>query len=178
MGQNTHLRSHKRRALRDRWVIAPIPRGRARGDNRDVSLTLQNHVTRRLRRGTGHTGPPASALFGRSVRLLDAADDLARSAGKQAKTGDGNTEDVATALAGLTSAFDALANTSLQLSLLARRLTADGPPVGGGPSSAEDVEQVTRLLFAAGQNVRIAARASEQALGLVQHQASSPGPDD
>jgi hypothetical protein len=38
-----------------------------------MSLTLQNDVARRLRRGGSRQATTASALFGRSCRLLEAA---------------------------------------------------------------------------------------------------------
>jgi hypothetical protein len=39
-----------------------------------MSLALQKNRARRLQRGRASAGPPASAVFGRAVSLLDAID--------------------------------------------------------------------------------------------------------
>ena len=129
-----------------------------------MSLTLQKDVARRLQRASGHRGPVASALFGHSVRLLDAAEEL-----ELTTTEPTDEESLEAALGCIAPAVESLATATLQLSLVARDLVADagadGTPGRTTSSREAPVDHVTRLLFAASQNLRIAAEASAQARG-------------
>jgi hypothetical protein len=131
-----------------------------------MSLTLQKDVARRLQRASGRRGHPSSALFGRSVRLLDAAEDLAYTATEPA---DARVLDAS--LGCMAPALEALAVATLQLGVVARGVLGDDEADRDPPDSAADdsqpARQATRLLFAASQNLRIAAEASKQAQGSI-----------
>ena len=126
-----------------------------------MSLAVPNEAARRLRHGHAHRGPAASALFGRSVRLLDAADELERTAHESTD------EDVLLESLGcLTAVLEAMATATLQLGLVARGVVkghnhtehARAPADGGDAPDA-----IASMLFGASQNLRIAAETARQA---------------
>lgn len=137
-----------------------------------MSLTRQQQLDRRLRplfsRGQGVT---ASALFGHSCQLLDAAQGLEREAGDRKAAGD--RDGAVAAIETMGPTLEAIANASLLLSLMARELVeqAKDDPSGVTASLATDRggngEHVTRLLFGASQNIRIAAEATRLAAEAV-----------
>jgi hypothetical protein len=121
-----------------------------------MSLQLQNEAARRLARRSSHRGPAASALFGRSVRLLDAAEDLTRVTPRRV-----NRDAFVSAVGSMSAALEALATAVLELSLTARRASEDGANAPEGEIS--EGEHATRLLYAASQNLRMAAEATKLA---------------
>jgi hypothetical protein len=131
-----------------------------------MSLTLRKDVARRLHRPSGRRGHPSSALFGRSVQLLDAAEDLAYTATEPA---DARALDAS--LDCMAPALEALATATLQLGLVARGLVGDDEAERGrrdpAAGNSQPARQATRLLFAASQNLRIAAQAAKQAQGSI-----------
>ncbi len=137
-----------------------------------MSLTLQHQVDRRLRSPFSRSERvTASALFGRSCQLLDAAQDLEREAARQSPAADdGGT---VAAIECMAPTLEAIANASLLLSLLARELlkghAAHAIRDAGLRAGArgEDTDHATRLLFGASQNIRIAAEASRLATQAV-----------
>jgi hypothetical protein len=122
-----------------------------------VTLVDQQQLDRRLAVFSRSDRVTASALFGRSCQLLDVAQDLEREAGRQRDTRD-DAQGTMAAIDTMAPTLEAVANASLLLSLVARDLLTEGREDGG-----EDSDRVTRLLFGASQNVRIAAEASRLA---------------
>lgn len=122
-----------------------------------MTLVDQQQLDRRLAVFSRSDRVTASALFGRSCQLLDAAQDLEREAGRQRDTRD-DAQGTMAAIDTMAPTLEAVANASLLLSLVARDLLTNGQEDGD-----EDSDRVTRLLFGASQNVRIAAEASRLA---------------
>jgi hypothetical protein len=145
-----------------------------------MSLIRQRNLERRLRcidtqRSARRT---ASALSGRSLQLRDAAQELERATGNRDEllAGDG----AVTAIEQMGPALEAVANANLSLSLLVHELVDPQPRVRSQDERAEtttedEAERATRLLFAASQNIRIAAEASTLAAAAVRSASPSPG---
>ena len=145
-----------------------------------MSLIRQRNLERRLRcidtqRSARRT---ASALSGRSLQLRDAAQELERATGNRDEllAGDG----AVTAIEQMGPALEAVANANLSLSLLVHELVDLQPRVRSQDERAEtttedEAERATRLLFAASQNIRIAAEASTLAAAAVRSASPSPG---
>jgi hypothetical protein len=126
-----------------------------------MSLTLRKDAARRLQHASGRRGHPSSALFGRSVRLLDAAEDLAYTA-----TEPFDARALGASLGSVAPALEALSVATLQLGVVARGLVGDGADrdrPDSAPGDSQPARQATQLLFAASQNLRIAAEALKQA---------------
>jgi hypothetical protein len=148
-----------------------------------MSLIRQRNLERRLRCvDTRRSGKrTASALSGRSLRLLDAAQELERATGSRREVlayGE-----AVTAIERMGPALEAVANANLLLSLQVRELVGPEPPVASQDDMAEpselaggdEVDRATRLLFGASQNIRIAAEASKLAAAAVRSAFPSPG---
>ena len=131
-----------------------------RGQNLIMSLALPHEVARRLQHRQARNGPAASALFGRSVRLLEAADELERTAHEPT-----DEDALVESLGCLTAVFDGLSTATLQLGLVARaRMNGRADDEHGTAGESEEArDAVTSMLFAASQNLRIAAETSKQA---------------
>jgi hypothetical protein len=148
-----------------------------------MGLNRQRNLESRLRcvdtRRSGRR--TASALSGRSFRLLDAAHELERATGNRDEVLAGG--GAVTAIEQMGPALEAVANANLQLSLLVRELVRPQPRVRSQDEMAEpyestggdEVERATRLMFGASQNLRIAAEASKLAAAAVRSASSSPG---
>jgi hypothetical protein len=148
-----------------------------------MSLIRQRNLERRLR---GVDAPrsrrrTASARSGRSLRLLDAAQELERATGSRREVlayGE-----AVTAIEQMGSALEAVANANLLLSLQVRELVGAEPRMPSQdemaepsePTSGEEADQAARLLFGASQNIRIAAEASKLAAAAVRSASPSPG---
>jgi hypothetical protein len=140
--------------------------------NRCMSLDHQKQLDRRLRSVFSRSQrPTASALFGRSCRLLDAAQDLEREAVRER---DSNDHDGAVAaIESMTPTLESIANASLLLSLIAHELASQAPESAiengarGSGTRCDDADRPTRLLFGASQNIRIAAEATRLAAEAV-----------
>lgn len=122
-----------------------------------MTLVDQHQLDRRLAVFSRSERVTASALFGRSCQLLDAAQDLEREAGRQRETRD-DADGTMAAIETMGPTLEAIANGSLLLSLVARDLLTESDDEAG-----EGSDHVTRLLFGASQNIRIAAEASRLA---------------
>jgi hypothetical protein len=148
-----------------------------------MSLIRQRNLERRLRcvenpRSGRRT---ASPLSGRSLRLLDAAQELERATGsRRVALAYG---EAVTAIEQMGPALEAVANANLLLSLQARELVGaeprvpsqDGMAEPSEPTGGDGVDRATRLLFGASQNIRIAAEASKLAAAAVRSASPSPG---
>lgn len=144
-----------------------------------MSLIRQRNLERRLRcidtqRSARRT---ASALSGWSLQLRDAAQELERATGNRDEllAGDG----AVTAIEQMGPTLEAVANANLSLSLLVHELVDPQPRVRSQDEMAEttteaEAERATRLLFAASQNIRIAAEASTLAAAAVRSASPSP----
>jgi hypothetical protein len=137
-----------------------------------MSLVHQNELDRRLRSVFSRNDRlTASALFGRSCQLLDAAQGLERESGRK-RDGEDNDGTVA-AIECMAPTLEAIANASLLLSLLARELQRRSPDSTLGDRRAlngardDGANHATRLLFGASQNIRIAAEAARLAAEAV-----------
>jgi hypothetical protein len=148
-----------------------------------MSLIRQHGLERRLRcvdaRRSGRR--TASALAGRSLQLLDAAQELERSSGNRVEVlAHGGAE---SAIERMGPTLEALANANLMLSLLVRELPGPEPRVRSQdemadpsePTGGDEADRATRLLFGASQNLRIAAEASKLAAETVRSARPSPG---
>jgi hypothetical protein len=145
-----------------------------------MSLIRQRNLERRLRCIDTQRSArrPASALSGRSLQLRDAAQELERATGNRDEllAGDG----AVTAIEQMGPALEAVANANLSLSLLVHELVDPRPRVRSQDERAEtttedEAERATRLLFAASQNIRIAAEASKLAAAAVRSASPWPG---
>jgi hypothetical protein len=167
-------------ARRPGYMVLPIAAFPFPLHNRCMSLDHQKQLDRRLRSVFSRSqGPSASALFGRSCRLLNAAHDLEREAGRER---DSNDHDGAVAaIESMAPTLEAIANASLLLSLLARELASRAPDnanENGAPrfgARGDDSDHPTRLLFGASQNIRIAAEAARLAAEAVRPASPSTG---
>lgn len=137
-----------------------------------MSLARQHQLDRRLRSPFSRSERvTSSAIFGDSCRLLDAAQDLEREAGRQRDADDD--DGTVAAIESMAPTLEAIANASLLLSLLSRQLAnrdSDGTLDDHGvldEGGDHPADRATRLLFSASQNIRIAAEASRQAAEAV-----------
>jgi hypothetical protein len=132
-----------------------------------VTLIDQQQLDRRLAIFSRSERVTASALFGRSCQLLDAAQNLEREAGHQRDTRD-DAQGTTAAIDAMAPTLEAIANASLLLSLVARDLLT-----GTREEAGEESDHVTRLLFGASQNVRIAAEAGRLAAAALRQASPS-----
>ncbi len=148
-----------------------------------MNLIRQSDRERRLRcvdsRPSGKRSP--SAIANRSLQLLDAAQELERATGNRVEVlAHGG---AVTAIERMGPTLEALATANLMLSLLVLELPDQEPRVRSHDESAappehpggDEIEEATRLLFGASQNLRIAAEASKLAAETVR--SASPSPD-
>jgi hypothetical protein len=153
-------------------MVLPIAAPPAAGENSHMSPIRLHQLDQRLHPVFSRTERvTASALFGRSCRLLDAAQGLEREAGGQ--RGGGDDDGAVAAIEHMAPTLEAIANASLLLSLMARELLRQGqgdPARAARPLDGDrngDGDHVTRLLYGASQNIRIAAEASRLAAEAV-----------
>ena len=150
-----------------------------------MSLNQQHNLERRLRcvdsRPSGRRS--SSAVADRSLQLLDAAQELERATGNRVEVlAHGG---AVTAIERMGPTLEALATANLMLSLLVLELPDQEPRVRSHDESAEppeypggdDIEEATRLLFGASQNLRIAAEAAKLAAETVRSARPSPAAD-
>jgi hypothetical protein len=148
-----------------------------------MSLIRQRNLERRLRCVDSRAGRrrTASTLAGRSLQLLDAAQELERASANRVEVLAHGGAELTIERMGPT--LEALANANLMLSLLASELPA-GRPRGRPrdemteafePPGEDEAERAIRLLFGASQNLRIAAEASKLAAETVR--PASPSSD-
>jgi hypothetical protein len=147
-----------------------------------MSLIRQRNLERRLSCvDTPRSGRrTASPLSRRSLRLLDAAQELERATGSL-REGLAYGEAV-TAIEQMGPALEAVANANLLLSLKMRELVGAEPRVSSQdemvepsePTGGEEAYRAARLLFGASQNIRIAAEASKLATAAAHAVYPSP----